>query len=84
MTITVLLFAAHRELFGASRLTLAVPAGANLEALYAEIVSRVPRMAELRPSTTFAVNREVVQASTVLKDGDEVALLQPVSGGCGD
>ncbi len=30
-----------------------------------------------------AVNQEYAQAGDVLKDGDEVALLPPVSGGCG-
>ena len=84
MRIEVLMFAAHREISGTGRLTLAVPAGTDLERLYEDIASQVPRMADLRPFTTFAVNREVVPASTVLEDGDEVALLQPVSGGCGD
>jgi molybdopterin converting factor small subunit len=30
-----------------------------------------------------AVNRDYAGLTTVLKDGDEVALLPPVSGGCG-
>jgi sulfur-carrier protein len=82
--VQVLLFAAHREVLGESRVHLSVPAGADLEALFGALVTRVPRMAELRSFTTFAVNREMVDASTVLHDGDEVALLQPVSGGNGD
>ena len=80
----VLLFASHREAFGESRVQLSVPSGTDVNALYRELVSRVPRMADLRPFTTFAVNREVVAPSTVLRDGDELALLQPVSGGYGD
>ncbi len=35
-------------------------------------------------SLAVAVNREYAGVGTVLKDGDEVALLPPVSGGCVD
>ena len=34
-------------------------------------------------SLAVAVNREYAGVSTVLQEGDEVALLPPVSGGCG-
>jgi molybdopterin converting factor small subunit len=84
MQVRVLLFAAHREAMGGGRLVCDVPNGASLEMLYDELERREPRMADLRPFTTFAVNREVVGASTTLSDGDEVALLQPVSGGARD
>jgi molybdopterin converting factor subunit 1 len=76
-----MLFASHREVFGESRLQLAVPEGTTVEGLYGELEQRQPRLHELRPFTTFAVNREVVDSSTVVHEGDEVALLQPVSGG---
>jgi molybdopterin converting factor subunit 1 len=33
-------------------------------------------------SVAVAVNQEYARAEVVLKDGDEVALLPPVSGGC--
>jgi molybdopterin converting factor small subunit len=82
--VQVVLFASHREVFGESRVQFSVAPGTDLEALYTELVTRVPRMADLRSFTTFALNREVVGPSIVLHDGDEVALLQPVSGGCGD
>ena len=84
MSVMVVLFASHREVFGASRVSLSVPPGTSVEALYTELTQRQPRLQELRAFTTFAVNREVVDSTKVLQDGDEVALLQPVSGGCGD
>lgn len=80
----VVVFASHRELLGKSRISLSVPEGSSVEALYDELAQREPRLQELRPFTTFAVNREVVDPSTILREGDEVALLQPVSGGRGD
>jgi molybdopterin converting factor subunit 1 len=82
--VQVMLFASHREIFGEPRIKLSVPEGASVEAVYDELALRQPRMLELRPFTTFAVNREVVDSSTVVHDGDEVALLQPVSGGSCD
>lgn len=82
--VQVILFASHREVFGLPRTTVALAPNCDLEGLYRELVARVPRMEELRAFTTFAVNREVVNPTTVLEDGDEVALLQPVSGGCDD
>lgn len=33
------------------------------------------------PSTRFAVNCEYVSSDTMLKDGDELAFIPPVSGG---
>jgi molybdopterin converting factor subunit 1 len=79
--VQVMLFASHREVFGEPRVKLSVPEGTSVEAVYEELALLQPRMLELRPFTTFAVNREVVDSSTVVHDGDEVALLQPVSGG---
>jgi molybdopterin converting factor subunit 1 len=81
VTVCVLLFAAHRETMGARRLEIALPAGTTLDGLYDELQRRSPAMEAIRPSTSFAINREVVPSSTPLTAGDEVALLQPVSGG---
>ena len=55
--------------------------GSTPEDVFRELAQREPRLAMFRTYTTFAVNREMVSADTVLGDGDELALLQPVSGG---
>ena len=81
MQIRVRLFATHRELTGESLLDLDVPEGSTPEDLFRLLAVRNPAVSALRPYTTFAVNREVVEASTPLRQGDEVAFLQPVSGG---
>jgi molybdopterin converting factor small subunit len=44
-------------------------------------VQRWPALASRRRSTVLAVNREFARGETVIHDGDEVALLPPVSGG---
>ena len=34
------------------------------------------------PKVAFAINREYVKPDALLREGDELALLPPVSGGC--
>lgn len=41
-----------------------------------------PEIAELWETIAVAVNQQYATGATVLQDGDEVALLPPVSGGC--
>jgi MoaE-MoaD fusion protein len=82
--VVLLLFAAYREIAGASRLELAVPEGSSPLDVFATLETRHPRLAAMRGSTTFAVNREIVTPTTPLREGDEVAFLQPMSGGSHD
>jgi molybdopterin converting factor small subunit len=42
-----------------------------------------PRLGPLLPYTTYARNREVVDADAVVSGGDEIVFLQPASGGAG-
>lgn len=72
--ITVLAFARYRELLGFDRMEL--PAAPTLEALLAD-----PRFANLPKDALLAVNQAFAGRAAPLKDGDEVALLPPVSGG---
>lgn len=81
MRVHLLLFAAFREAAGRSRLDLEVDPGATAEDLFDEVSRRYPTLGPLRRYTTFAVNREVSAPGTALREGDEVAFLQPASGG---
>jgi len=58
-----------------------LPDGARPSDLYDRLVAECPGLDRLRRYTSFAVNRQVVAPDAVLQSGDEVALLQPVSGG---
>jgi molybdopterin converting factor small subunit len=79
--VRVLFFAAHRELVGCSRLEMELSPGATLDDLFRILTEEHPGLGLLRPSTTFAVNRRIVESSTLLQVDDEVAFLAPVSGG---
>jgi molybdopterin converting factor small subunit len=72
--ITVLAFARYRDLLGFGSLE-AAPAP-TLGALLED-----PRFAKLPQDALLAVNQAFVDRNAALKDGDEVALLPPVSGG---
>ncbi|MCM2249395.1 MAG: MoaD/ThiS family protein [Geothrix sp.] len=72
--ITVKCFARYRALLGFSELDL--PAAATLGGLLAD-----PRFADLPKDALLAVNQSFADRATPLADGDEVALMPPVSGG---
>lgn len=81
MTIQVLLFASYREMAGASRLEVEVPAGSTVAAVVATLRERGGGLASLPADPPVAVNRTWAPSDTPLEDGDEVALLPPVAGG---
>lgn len=72
--ITILAFARYRALLGFERMEL--PCVPTLGALLEDV-----RFAKLPKDALLAVNQEFAERDTALKDGDEVALLPPVSGG---
>lgn len=72
--ITVKCFARYRALLGFDEAQL--PAEATLGDLLA-----APRFAALPKDALLAVNQSFADRATPLADGDEVALMPPVSGG---
>ena len=76
MRIDVRLFAGLREQAGRRSTTLELPDDASV----ADVFPALDLGAE-PPGLLFAVNRAYVSRDAVLVDGDEVALIPPVSGG---
>jgi molybdopterin converting factor subunit 1 len=81
MTITVRLFASLRERAGVSTLTRSVPDGTTAGALLAALQEDLPLL-RAAGRIALAVNSEYTGAEQRLHDGDELALIPPVSGGC--
>ncbi len=79
MTVEVLYFASLRDAAGRERESVALNAG-GLAALYEELRARY-RFALAREQVRVGLNGEFVDWSASVRDGDEVALLPPVSGG---
>ena len=74
-------FALIREVVGRSAERRHVPADATVGDLFDAVIAEHPRLERLKPVTMLMVNQRYVDASTRLREGDEVALIPPVSGG---
>ena len=79
--VRIRLFAIQRELAGAREVAVELSPGATVEAAWGALVARFPVLAPGRSSVRFAVNGEYAGPDTMLADGDEVAMIPPVSGG---
>jgi molybdopterin converting factor subunit 1 len=83
LRIHVRLFAMQRELAGTRALDVEVGQGGTIEDAWTALVERFPVLAPGRPAVRFARNGSYAPAETALDDGDEVAMIPPVSGGAG-
>lgn len=81
MRIRVRLFAIQRELAGTRAVELELPAGATIEFAWRALVQLHPSLAPGRAFVRFARNADYAAADTRLEDGDELAVIPPVSGG---
>lgn len=81
MRITVKLFAILREKAGLQQLDLELNDGATVSDAAGLLAHRIDSIAKYLDRVAFAVNREYVPKSTALSDGDELAIIPPVSGG---
>jgi len=79
--IRVLHFALLREKTGTGEETLELPDGATAGEAAAALVARHPGIAAVRAGSRLAVNLAFAREDAVLHDGDELALIPPVSGG---
>lgn len=81
--ITLRYFATIRETLGRGEETRTVATGTTAAELFNLLAEETPRLAPMRPATMFMVNQEFSPADRPLSDGDELALIPPVSGGDG-
>lgn len=85
VAVTVKLFASVREAAGVGSCELRLPADSSLEDLFRALRERFPQLGEALVGIGVAVNKRYVSkdglARHTLRDGDEVALIPPISGG---
>ena len=81
MTVRVRFFASLRERLRAPEATCELPPGATVDDLLRALHVDFPDLAG-SGRLAIAVNAEYVGSRHTLSDGDEVALIPPVSGGC--
>jgi molybdopterin synthase catalytic subunit len=78
--VRVRLFAAYREAARTNRLERVVPSGVSVADLRQLLAAEIPALGAT--PGLIAVNQEYVAGEHVLQEGDEVAFIPPVSGGC--
>lgn len=81
--ITIRFFAMLKGKVGEEETKLPIPGPLTLEELMGLIKREFPMIAEYveKRSIMVSVNQEFATSSTIIRDGDEVALLPPFSGG---
>jgi len=82
MQVRVLCFGVLKDRLGAEAAPVELPEGATVAALLRRLAARQPL--NLFQGIAVSVNAEYATAEYVLRDGDEVGLLPPVSGGSGE
>ena len=83
MTVTVLLFASYADALGASiARRSSSPDGATVARRALRSVRAMPGAERLPPKPLVAVNEQYARCDrTLVRDGDEVAIIPPVAGG---
>ncbi len=84
MHVHVLLFGALKDLRARETEIVELPEKSTVAEFLRRFVAIAPQVGKYAGSLAIAVNREYALPTHVLHEGDEVALLPPVSGGSGD
>jgi MoaD family protein len=81
MKIVVKYFALFRDIAGTDQDTVVIAEGLSVSELLETIRTKYPDMEKTKRDVLVSVNRNFATHEVKLKDGDEVAIFPPVSGG---
>jgi molybdopterin converting factor subunit 1 len=81
MKVTVLFFGVLKDVAERASVTLEFAEGTTVSNILEQCASANPELRKFEKSLAIAVNQQYAGLQTVVHDGDEVALLPPVSGG---
>ena len=80
-TASVRLFARLSEIAGVRRVVIELGSGLTAREVFLNVCHRFPGLQEYEGRLLFAVNADYASPDTVVKAGDELTLIPPVSGG---
>lgn len=81
ITVRVLFFGAARDAVGDAEIDFTLNSPATTESARSQLLSAYPDLQRYGNSLLFAVNQEYAQSDREIRDGDELAIFPPVSGG---
>ncbi|HEY6843391.1 MAG TPA: molybdopterin converting factor subunit 1 [Thermoanaerobaculia bacterium] len=81
MRVRLLYFAVLRDIVGRSEEVVELPEGTRAIEIWSRLRDKHAQLARYERPPMTAVNEEYVDASSALRDGDEVAFIPPVAGG---
>ncbi|MGB3714367.1 MAG: MoaD family protein [Candidatus Promineifilaceae bacterium] len=81
MDVEIRLFATLKDLTGKERINISIDEPATIQLLLLAVEDAYPSLAQALPTVLVAVNKAYADPDARVKDGDEVALFPPVSGG---
>ncbi|HEX8465281.1 MAG TPA: molybdopterin converting factor subunit 1 [Abditibacterium sp.] len=81
MTVSIQLFASLKDAAKASHIEVEVPEGADVARLLAIVAREFPTLEKWVPHVRVALNEEYATSEQIVRSGDVVALIPPVSGG---
>ena len=81
MIVRILLFASLKDVLGASQLELEVPGGARVRDVLGRLEELYPQVGCYLPHVRVARNLDYAALEDEVAEGDELALIPPVSGG---
>ena len=79
--VTVLFFASIADVMGARSRTVCLREPVTIADVVAVLIGEVSELMPRVPHVSFAINGQFVAQDSPVADGDEVALIPPVSGG---
>jgi molybdopterin converting factor subunit 1 len=79
--IRVLFFGLLKDICGGAEARIELPEGATAGAVFEHYAGAFPKLRQMASSIVLARNHEFAKTGELLSEGDEVALLPPVSGG---
>ncbi|OGO16683.1 MAG: hypothetical protein A2Z14_01025 [Chloroflexi bacterium RBG_16_48_8] len=84
MKVRLLYFATFRDLAGVHEEGILLPEGTTIAELQAHLAKIHPSIERGLPTAVFTINREFAFSEDQIKEGDEIAIFPPISGGRDD
>jgi molybdopterin converting factor subunit 1 len=81
INVNILYFAGSKEATGVRMESMELPKNASVKELLSNLSMMHPKIRDMINIIQISVNYNVVDEGTILNDGDEVAILPPISGG---